>query len=142
MPAPLSDHLRQRVVDARLEGSSVKEVAERYNVGTASVKRWTALFRRNNSVSPKPHNGGPPPVVRDYGVDVLWRLVVEHPTWTVEEYCEAWCEEMGVTVHRSSIQRALSKLELRRKKGALLPRSGTPPGSSSSARSSAIGSAD
>lgn len=97
MSAPYSADLRSRVVAAR------------FDVGTASVKRWTALVRKTGSVSAKPHNGGPRPKVRGEGVEVLKRLVAEHPDWIREELTEARTAETGIRIGEASSQRALKR---------------------------------
>jgi transposase len=61
MPAPHPQELRERVLAARrLDGQTVAEVAARFVVGTASVKRWSALHRQQGSVRPRqPERRGP-----------------------------------------------------------------------------------
>lgn len=51
--------LRQRVVAAYEAGEgSYPEIAERFRVGEATVKRWVRLFRRTGAVRPRPKRGG------------------------------------------------------------------------------------
>ena len=116
MSAPYSHDLRLGVVAAREAGESIASVAARFDVGTASVKRWTALVRKTGSVRAKPHNGGPRPKVRCDEVDVLKRLVAEHPDWTREALTEAWTAETGIPIGEASIQRALKREGIARKK--------------------------
>jgi len=53
-----SIELRTRVVDAYESGTgSYPEVAERFDVGEASVKRWVLLRRRGGDVAPTPKAG-------------------------------------------------------------------------------------
>lgn len=56
--------LRLRVVAAYESGvGSYPEVAARFVVGEASVKRWVRLHRRDGDVAPTPKGGGTPSVV-------------------------------------------------------------------------------
>ena len=58
MPSPLPDELRERVVQAYLSGDeSFEAVAQRFSVGSASVKRWVRLKRTKGTISAKPHVG-------------------------------------------------------------------------------------
>lgn len=57
--------LRIRVVRAYEEGvGSYPEVAARFAVGEASVKRWVQLHRRAGGVAPTPKGGGTPSMIR------------------------------------------------------------------------------
>lgn len=125
MSAPLSQDLRRRVVQARLDGLTIEATAERFSIGTASVQRWTRQFRETGSVAPKPHNGGPKPKIRDEGADVLRALVLEQPTLTIAEYAAEWTTRTGISTSVSAMHRALTELGLRLKKGARSRPSGT-----------------
>jgi len=53
--------LRVRVVDAYEAGEgSYATIAERFTLGTATVKRWVAQRRRDGHIDPKPKAGGTP----------------------------------------------------------------------------------
>ena len=57
--SPPSLNLRRRIIRAwQEEKPSVEELAERFAVGTATVKRFTRRFRETGSVDPRPHGGG------------------------------------------------------------------------------------
>jgi transposase len=59
MPKAHPVELRERVVAAYESGElSYAAVAARFEVGIASVKRWTRLSREVGSVSPRPRGGG------------------------------------------------------------------------------------
>ena len=54
MPSPYSKDLRERVVAAYESGAGDQvEVAHRFSVGEATVRRWWALKRKSGSVAPK-----------------------------------------------------------------------------------------
>jgi transposase len=57
MRSPLSVDLRERVVAAVLNGSSCHQAAARFGVSVSSASRWSARFRREGQVAPKPSGG-------------------------------------------------------------------------------------
>ena len=64
MADPHPVELRRRVVAAYESGvGSYPEVAARFDVGEASVKRWVQLHRRAGDVTPSPKGGGTPSVI-------------------------------------------------------------------------------
>lgn len=85
MPAPLSDDLRRRVVDAVKEGASYKEAAVRFGVGEASVSRWMRLDRETGDVRRRVMGGRRFGVTDPTSLDVLERLVREKPDSLVVE---------------------------------------------------------
>ena len=59
MPAPLSIDLRQRIIKAyEAGGVTQQQVAERFDVGIASVVRLLARKRATGGLEPKPNVGG------------------------------------------------------------------------------------
>lgn len=63
---------RVRVVEAYESGTgSYATLAERFVVGTATVKRWVAQQRRDGHVEPKPKAGGTPSPVPGATVEAL-----------------------------------------------------------------------
>ena len=60
MAGPYSMGLRERVAHACLaEGATVEQVAARYSVGTATVKRWAARVRSGEGLVPRKSPGRP-----------------------------------------------------------------------------------
>ena len=58
---PFSDDLRLRIHEARQAGESTAEVAERFGVSTAFVRRLEQRFRLTGCLAPRPHGGGRAP---------------------------------------------------------------------------------
>ena len=52
MVRPYSHDLRQRVVEAVLDGATVREVAARFGVSVSSVVKWHQRYRQTGSVAP------------------------------------------------------------------------------------------
>ena len=61
---PYSMDLCQRVAQA-VDGheGSLRQLARRFCVSVSCITRLLALRRRTGSLAPKPHQGGPPPVL-------------------------------------------------------------------------------
>src|SRR5687768_16493667 len=84
MPAPLNGDLRLRVVETYENGEdTVEDVAARFRVGPASLKRWVWLWRATGSVEPKRRAGGRPPKMSGECDIVLGELVAAQP----DAYC-------------------------------------------------------
>ncbi len=110
--------LRQRVVDAYHRGEgSFKKIAERFDIGEATVNRWVRLARETGSVAPRPHGGGHPTHFHEEGLKNLRALVEEMPDATTYELTDAWHARGYPQVSRSALTKALSKkLGLTKKK--------------------------
>ncbi len=119
MPAAYSKDLRERVVAAYESGVGDQvEVARRFDVGEATVRRWWALKRKTGSVAPKR-----PPAVRPdrralnaEGEAKLAALVAATPDASEEELARDMAEQHGIHICRSTVNRALRRLNLTRKK--------------------------
>jgi putative transposase len=128
--------LRQRVIDAYLsQNRSAYEIAEQFSVGESSVNRWLALHRSTGSVAPKPAAGGQPSKLEGDTLDAVHILVLEKPDIIEREITSALDAIHKVRVSRSTVNRALHRLNLSRKKRPSSPPSGKVRGSSSSAGS-------
>ena len=58
---PFSDDLRSRIHEACQSGDSTAEVAERFGVSPAFVRRLKQRFRQTGSLAPRPGGRGPTP---------------------------------------------------------------------------------
>ncbi|MBW4594463.1 MAG: helix-turn-helix domain-containing protein [Brasilonema angustatum HA4187-MV1] len=59
MPAPYSNDLRQRVIDAYTAyDGSLRQLADRFKVSLSFVQRLIRRYRNIGQVIPKPHAGG------------------------------------------------------------------------------------
>src|SRR3954454_8723551 len=115
MPA-YSQDLRQRVIDAveRHEGS-IRQIAARFVVSLSFVVRLLQTYRRTGSIRPKPHARGSRPAFGPGDLDRLRELVEQQPDATLDELRR----RLGIDCSTMAICRALSKLQLPRKKKAL-----------------------
>ena len=119
MPAAYSQDLRERVIAAYEAGVGDQvEIAERFSVGEATVRRWWALKRRPGSVAPKA-----PELTRPYrrtldaeGEAKLAALVAATPDASEDELTRDLAEHHGIRISRSTVNRVLTRLNLTRKK--------------------------
>jgi transposase len=108
---PFSDDFRLRIHEARQDGASTAEVAERFGVSTAFVRRLQQRFRLTGSLAPRPHGGGR--ALKLAGRDgELRQAVAERPDATPAEHRE----RLELPASRVTVWRTLRRLGLTRKK--------------------------
>ena len=108
---PFSDDLRQRIHEARQAGETTAEVAERFGVSTAFVRRLWQRFRETGSLAPLPGGRGPAPRLAPHE-EALRRAVAERPDATPAEHRE----RLKLPASRVTVWRAMRRLCLTRKK--------------------------
>lgn len=110
--------LRGRVVDAYEAGEgSYAELAERFRIGSASVKRWVRLLRRNGHLRPRKKGGGNR---SDISVELIEALVARLGDATAGEITAEYNRGRHGKERRhvSSIKRALHRAGFVVKKSA------------------------
>ena len=123
----LSLDLRRRIIQVwQAERPRVADLAARFSVGTATVKRLTRRFRETGSVEPRPHGGGQRPKIPAGKLPQVQRLLEANPDWSVDELAAAYNRQEGTSVSRSTMVRAIARLGFTRKKSPSLPRNATP----------------
>ena len=111
--------LRQRVVEAYEQGQgSIAGVATQFRVSPYFVKKMLRQWRQTNDLAPLPHGGGKPASLSARQRQLLKRKVKEQGDVSLAELQQALAEEESLSVHLSTISRALSGLGLPRKKRA------------------------
>ena len=130
MPKPLPVEIRERVVEVvENDGLTIEEAAQRFRVGTASVKRWLRRSRESGSVAPNAMGG----------LRVVWIGVEERQQLidvveamadaTLDELAEAYNARHETSVSRSALMRALQRFDITRKKSPSAPPKRKPLGS-------------
>lgn len=120
LPRPMrafSTDLRQRVLDAALRGDATERaVAHRFGVSLALVQKLKRRWRTAGTAEPVPQRRGPDPALSDDDRAALAERVRAVPDATDDEH-RAWLEATrGVSVSRSTVNRALGRLGLSLKK--------------------------
>jgi len=111
---PFSDDFRLRIHEARQDGESTAEVAERFGVSTAFVRRLQQRFRLTGSLAPRPHGGGRAPKLAGRDGE-LRQAVAERPDATAAEHRE----RLELPASRVTVWRAMRRLGLTRKKKSI-----------------------
>ena len=111
--------LRQRVVRAYEQGQrTLAEIAERFSVSPAFVKKVLRQWRSTGGLSPLPHGGGKPASLTPRRRDRLRRKVLKQDDISLSELQDYLREHEQVEAHVSTICRALQRSDLPRKKSA------------------------
>ena len=83
---PLSMDLRERILDAVLDGSeSMSRIAERFGVSPKTVEKFKYQWRDLGTLEPQTHKSGRKPAFSDKQRQKLKQLVGENPSITLEE---------------------------------------------------------
>jgi transposase len=115
--AALSMDLRARIFEARQAGESTAEVAERFAVSPAFVRRLLQRHRESGSLAPNSARRGPRPSLEGQ-LDRIRAFQAQHPDRTPAEIRA----QLGLPVSPLTVWRVLRRLGLTRKKS----RSGRP----------------
>jgi len=97
MPAPLSRDLRERIVAAIRDGSSMRGAAARFSVSASSAIKLMARVRATGSMAPARYGGHRRPVLAPHEA-VLRGLVAERPDITLAELQHELRQQRGASV--------------------------------------------
>lgn len=119
MARPLSQDLRERIVEAVEGGTSRRATARRFAVSVSAVVKLMQRWRRTNSAAPGQMGGW-----KDFALaaheELVRSLVAGQPDLTLDEL-RAALAEAGVAVARSSVRRFLEDRQLTFKKRRSAP---------------------
>ena len=116
MRSPLSVDLRERVVAAVLKGSSCHQAAARFGVSVSSASRWSARFRREGQVAPKPSGGDHTSHRIEAHAGLILASYETQPEIFLDELRDRLAEK-GVPTSTSSLSRFFQRHRITRKKG-------------------------
>jgi len=113
MPAPLSNDIRKRIIEAKERGDTVAKIAQEKGVSESAIVRITALYRETGSYEPRPHAFGRKQKLTPEQHEGVRQRIMEQPDIGLLELIE----EMQLPVCESALCRIVNnKLGLRRKK--------------------------
>jgi transposase len=120
--AAISMDLRVRIFEARQTGESTAEVAERFQVSPAFVRRLLQRYRESGSLAPSSAPRGPKPKLANQH-EQLRELMTQHPDLTAPEVRQ----RLGLKVSVLTVWRALVTLGFTFKKSRFTPPSKVAP---------------
>ncbi len=114
MTAPLSRDLRERIVRAVADGSSIRQAAARFAVSPSAAIKLMQRLRQTGSTAPAKIGGYRRPLLEPYA-DRLREMVSEKKGITLREI-QARLSERGVRVALSTIAEMLQRIDQSHKK--------------------------
>lgn len=122
MPAPMSNDLRKRIIEAKARGDTNKKIAREKDVSESAVERLLALYRATGSYEPRRYKRGRKPRLTPEQLEMIRIRILAEPDIGLSELIE----KFKLPVCESALCRTVNnKLGLRRKKNGT--RSGTEP---------------
>jgi transposase len=112
-----SEDLREKIVEALERGMGKSQAARTFSVSLSSVKRYAKLAQEGRSLAPKKRPGSKPKL-DERASKLLQADLEEHPFLTLQERCEYLRAVASVEVSRSTVCRAIKRMDSTRKKGA------------------------
>jgi transposase len=122
MPKPYSNDLRARVIQfyENHEDYTQPELAEEFGVSLSTLEKWLLRWRTTGSSNALPPAGGRASSLQKHET-ALQQLVAQQPDATLDELQHKLQRRRRITVHPSTLSRALERLGLRRKKRPTFP---------------------
>src|SRR5215210_5238164 len=115
MPSALSVDLRERVIAAIETGTSRRQAAKRFGVGTASAIRWHDPFRQEGRIAPKLSGGDRGAPAIEAHADRILALCEAHPPIFLRELRDALAEQ-DIRTSTSGLWRFFARRGIPRKK--------------------------
>jgi transposase len=120
-----SKDLREKIVDAIAQrGMPNTEAARTFGVGISTVKRYMSKAQRGESLEPGKAPGRAPKI-GERERKLLEEDLKERPFARLSERCDYLQAVSGIRVSRSTVCRAIERMEQTRKKGDELQQSET-----------------
>jgi transposase len=111
-----SEDLREKIVEALRRGMGKSEAARTFSVSLSSVKRYAKLTEEGRSLAPKKRPGSKPKL-DERSRKLLEEDIEERPFVTLQQRCEYLRVMASVEVSRSTVCRAIKRMNATRKKG-------------------------
>jgi transposase len=107
--------LRRRIVAAVEGGQSKMDVARRFQVSYATVRKYVTQWTQAGDLTPKTAPGRPPSLTAD-DLPAVVAHVATTPAATLAEHAATWAQAGRRPVSEWTIGRAMRRLKLTRKK--------------------------
>lgn len=113
MPAPISNDLRKRIIEAKARGDTNKKIAMEKEVSESAVERLLALYRATGSYEPRKYKCGRKSRLTPEQLEAVRSRILSQPDISLLELIE----ELKLPVCESALCRTVNnKLRLPRKK--------------------------
>jgi transposase len=119
-----SEDLRGKIVEALRRGMGKSQAARTFSVSLSSVKRYAKLAEEDRSLAPKKRPGSKPKI-DERSRKLLEEDIKERPFVTLQQRCEYLRVMASVEVSRSTVCRAIKRMDATRKKGEDQPQNAT-----------------
>ena len=117
MPAPYSEDLRKKVIQAVEEGTLSKpQIALLFSVSKNFIYTLCDLYETTGCVSPKKMGGYTKPKVDPTGETLIQVWLAKEPSLSLATLCERYEDHFKIPVGTSSMGRALKRRGISRKK--------------------------
>jgi transposase len=114
---PYSEDLRRKIIEALGRGMGKSEAARTFSVSLSSIKRYAKLAEEGRSLAPKKRPGSKPKL-DERSSKLLEEDIKERPFITLQQRCEYLRAVACVDLSRSTMCRAIKRMNATRKKGA------------------------
>jgi transposase len=111
-----SEDLRGKIIEALGRGMGKSEAARTFSVSLSSVKRYAKLAEEGRSLAPKKRPGSKPKL-DERSSKLLEEDLKERPFITLQQRCEYLRTIASLEVSRSTVCRAIKRMNSTRKKG-------------------------
>ena len=111
-----SEDLREKIIEALRRGMGKSEAARTFSVSLSSVKRYAKLAEEGRSLAPKKRPGSKPKL-DERSSKLLEEDLKERPFITLQQRCEYLRTIASLEVSRSTVCRAIKRMNSTRKKG-------------------------
>jgi transposase len=111
-----SEDLREKIIEALRRGMGKSEAARTFSVSLSSVKRYAKLAEEGRPLAPKKRPGSKPKL-DERSSKLLEEDLKERPFITLQQRCEYLRTIASLEVSRSTVCRAIKRMNSTRKKG-------------------------
>ncbi len=118
--------LRERVVAAVDEGTSITTVAARFRLHRSTMYRYLAQRQEQGTLVPRTSPGRRRTIPGSEDARLVAQLQ-QHPTATLAAHCAVWEQATGLRLSPATLSRAIRRVGWTRKKGPWQPASVTLP---------------
>jgi len=113
-----SEDLREKIVEALRRGMGKSQAARTFSVSLSSVKRYAKRAEEGRSLAPK-KRAGSKPKIDERASKLLEEDIKERPFITLQQRCEYLGVVAGLEVSRSTMCRAIKRMNATRKRGKI-----------------------